>query len=176
MNTIAPDAHPDLLYIAITAWATIALVVATIFMIWWQIKETRRVASVQLAVQLADRFESPQMRSTRESLAKLLIAGNRPSPRDIEPLIDLFESVADLYARGWLDKAMVDRAFAVHIQYWWAALGGDVKAIQSNYHYVDDVYAAFEKLATRYEEGRIGKGIPPISPNDLLAFLRTEVQ
>ena len=176
MNTIASEAHLDLLYIAITAWATVALVVATIFMIWWQIKETRRVASVQLAVQLADRFESPQMRSTRESLAKLLIAGNRPSPRDIEPLIDLFESVADLSARGWLDKPMVDRAFSLHIQYWWVALGGDVKATQSKYHDVD-VYAAFETLATRYEqEGRIGKGIPPISPDDLLAFLRTEVQ
>ena len=164
----------DSLYVAITAWATVALVIATIFMIWWQITESKKVARLQLAVQLSDRFESPQMRATREALAQLLLSKSAISSRDFEPLIDLFESVADLDSRRWLDRPTIESAFSLPVQYWWEALSPAVNASRQSYHDTT-VYEGFEALAKKYGHAdRVAKQMPSISASDLEAFLKTE--
>ena len=65
------DAHPDLLYIQITACATVGMVLATMFMIYWQIRATRGVAKVQLTMDLMDRYDSAQTRTYRRALAEM---------------------------------------------------------------------------------------------------------
>ena len=168
------DAHPDLLYIQITAWATVALVVATIGMIVWQIVSTKSATKVQLSMQFMNQYDSMRMRANRQSLASLLQQGNMPSASAMEPILDILETVADLHRRKWLDAALIENAFSVPTRYWWRALEGHVTRMRGDYHDVT-IYELFEQLANQYSAAELAqRRVPAISEQDLRVFLTSE--
>jgi hypothetical protein len=171
---IASTKSPDLFYIQVTAWATVALVIATIFMIVWQIISAKKSAKVQLAIQFIDRYDSEQMRSNRRALALSLI--NHPvdtSSNTIEPVIDALESIADLLHRKWLDKGVIDNSFSVCARYWWIALEGYITKMRNDYHDTT-LYERFEGLAKLYEKENKKRHVPPLSNEQLAVFLESE--
>jgi len=116
------------------------------------------------------------MRAVRATLANALLKGEATSARTVEPLIDLFESVADLYSRKWLDRPIIDGAFSVHILHWWVALKSYVEAAQGQYRDAS-IYECFQRLALQYiQEDRTAKGMPPVSLEELNTFLRSECE
>ena len=168
------EAHPDLIYIEITAWATVALVVATIGMIVWQIHATKSAAKVQLSMQFMDQYDSMQMRANRQSLALLLLQGSVPGARAMEPILDILETIADLHYRKWLDASLIEISFSVPIRYWWCALDSHIAKMRSEYHDVT-IYEMFEKLAKQYDAAElVQRRVPAVSQQDLNFFLTTE--
>src|ERR1035437_1356587 len=125
------EIHPDLLYIQITAWATVCLVIATIGMIVWQIVSTKRATKVHLTMKLMDRYDSVEMRAIRQSLASLLLQDKVPSASAMEPIIDVLETIAELHHRKWLDAGLIQNAFSVPLQYWWCALKSHITKLRN---------------------------------------------
>ena len=166
--------HPDLIYIQITAWATVGLVIATIGMIVWQIKSTKSVAKVHLSMQFMDQYDSMQMRANRQSLASLLLQDRIPGARAMEPILDVLETVADFHQRKWLDASLVENAFSVPARYWWRALESHITKMRSEYQ-DDTIYEMFQQLANQYNAaGLAQRRAPTISEESLRVFLTSE--
>jgi hypothetical protein len=167
------EPNPDLLYIQITAWATVALVGATIFMIWWQITSSKAAASLQLSMQVIDRYDVTEFRDQRQALASALLSGQTPSARGMEPLLDMFETLAHLDHRKLLDRGIVDSAFSLPVMRWWRVLEPHVVTMREAYR-DSTVYDGFERLATRYEAEDRRHNRPKASADDLQIFLKSE--
>ena len=170
----AAEAHPDLLYIQITAWGTVALVIATIGMIVWQILSTKNATKVQLSLQLMEKYDSPQMRANRQVLAAVMMLQPNPTTSgQFEPIADALESVADLRRRSWLDAGLIENTFSVPVRYWWHALKGLISKMRDDYHDTT-IYERFEQLAVEYDRTEAERKVPPISQQDLNVFLKSE--
>jgi hypothetical protein len=164
----------DLLYVQITAWGTVALVLATIFMIVWQIRSAKQTAKVQLSMQFVDRYDGNQMRESRRLLAKsLLISPINTKASEIEPVIDTFESIADLLDRGWLDKGIMHNSFSLCTRYWWSVLEKHVGDMRNDYHDTS-IYERFEELAKLYTNEDTKRKVPPLTPVQIQSFLTSE--
>jgi len=168
------DAHQhDLVYIQMTAWATVALVAATIFMIVWQIQSAKRVAKAQLTIDLMDRYDPQQVRVYRQTLASALLAGT-PLPASVmEPVIDQLETIAALYESKWLDYDLVDNAFASQLRFWWAALEHHIRAMRVGFSN-DSYYECFERLAMSYDAKEPVNARAQNNRERVALFLRTE--
>jgi hypothetical protein len=167
------EAHSEAFYVALTAWGTIALVFATIFMIAWQIRSAKSTSRVQWSMTLMDRYESREGRAMRKRLAELLIQGVDIPPSAIEQVIDMLEAVADLLNRGWLDKVTIENAFSIAIRYWWHALEMRIAKMRSDYHDTT-FYDQFEQLAKAYDAVERRRGMPPLTDDEVLIFLKSE--
>jgi hypothetical protein len=168
------EINPGVLYIQITAWATVALVIATIGMVVWQIVSMRKATKVRLSMQFMDQYQSAQMRANRQSLASLLSAKKTPSARAMEPILDVLEAIANLHQRKWLDTGLIENAFSIPIRYWWRALESHITTMRSDYH-DGKIYREFQELARQYSEAELTKRqVPAISDDDLRVFLTTE--
>jgi hypothetical protein len=168
------EANPDILYTQITAWATVAAVAATVFMVIFQIVSSKKSTMVQLSLQLTEKYDDRQMRDHRKKLAEVLLVGNaRPTPTQMEAVIDHLETISDLTHRGWLDKGIVHNSFSTSIRHWWAALEGDINQMRQAYHDAT-LYDEFEKLAQTYNEEHKKRMSPPIGPQAIKTFLESE--
>lgn len=168
------EPNPDILYTQITAWATVATVAATVFMVIFQIVSSKKSTMVQLSLQLTEKYDDRQMRDHRKNLAAVLLAGNtRPTPTQMEAVIDHLETVSDLTHRGWLDKGMVHNSFSTSIRHWWAALESDITLMRQAYHDAT-LYDEFEKLAQTYNKEHKKRMSPPIGTQAIKTFLESE--
>ncbi len=168
------EVHPDLPYIQITAWATVALVIGTIFMIWWQIRAAKEAAKVQMSLQLMDQYDGPPMRAHRQRLASILLQGSVPAPSAMEPVLDVLETIADLHRRKWLEPELIENGFSVPIRYWWLSLKQYIVKMRQDYH-DSSIYEDFERLAESYndKETKPRKAMP-LSEQDIRVFLSSE--
>jgi Domain of unknown function (DUF4760) len=168
------EQNPDILYTQITALATVATVVATVFMVFFQIKFSKKSTMVQLSLQLTEKYDDRQMRDHRKKLADVLLSGStRPTPTQMEAVIDHLETVPNLTHRGWLDKEIVHNSFSVSIRHWWAALEKDINNMRQEYHDAS-MYDEFEKLAQTYNNENKKRLSPPIGQQALKIFLESE--
>jgi hypothetical protein len=166
--------NPELVYVQITAWAAIAAVVVTIVMVCFQILTSKQSTKVQLSLQLTERYDDKQMRENRKALAKALIVNTtRPTPTQIEAVIDHLETVADLTHRGWLDRGIVHNSFSVSVRHWWEALKVDINAMRESYH-DNTLYEELEKLANTYNQEHLARKAPPIGAPAIRVFLNSE--
>lgn len=168
------EINSDIFYTQITAWATVATVVATIFMVIFQITSSKKSTMVQLSWQMTEKYDDHQMRDHRKKLAEVLLDGSlRPTSKQMEAVIDHLETISDLTHRGWLDKGMVYNSFSISIRHWWASLENDVNQMRQDYHDAT-LYDEFEKLAKTYNKEHQKRMSPPIGPQAIKIFLESE--
>jgi hypothetical protein len=168
------ESHPDLLYIQMTAWATVALVFATIGMIIWQIKAQKSSNKIELSTRLIEQYDS--MRDNRKALTLVLNQGTSPGAIVMETVADHLDTIAVLHKRKLVDDDLIENVFSVPIRYWWSALEDDITKMRNNF--VDNlIYEDFQVLASKYNAMELArKNDPAISPKALRQFLMSELQ
>lgn len=169
------EMHPDLIYIEITAWATVALVIATIVMIVSQINAAKRENKIGLTMRLMDQYDSIQIRQNRKALATNYLRNDIKGFTAIETLLDVLETVAMLQRRKLVDDDLIENAFSVPIRYWWFVLEKDVAKMRSEFHDAT-IFEDCEHLAKKYDKSeREHRRVPAISDQDRRIFLESEV-
>ncbi len=106
-------------YNAIAAWsAVIASLVAMIALLLEQ-RAYRFSLSIDLILKMDERFDSSQMRRTRQAAAKALLNQRYDKAEDV---LDFFETLGMLAKRKALNDEMVWATFFYWLNnYWWAA-------------------------------------------------------
>ena len=168
--------HDDHFYVAMTALATVVIAVATIWAIDSQVATARSVASVQIYLQLTDKFDSQEMLAKRDRLAMLLINNGAVVTADAEGVLDFFETIGHLARRSGLDIDLVDNGFSIYLRYYWMALTDFIK--QQRRVFADPtIYEDAEWLNKTLTKRERTKGrSESIPPAKLEEFLRGETK
>jgi hypothetical protein len=95
------------LWTAAGAWV---LALGTLFLMYWQTRESRRLNSANTVMVLREKFDSPHMRAARRHLSERLLAGNLDDITNLE-VLTFFELVGAQTFRKILDEEMVWEAF-----------------------------------------------------------------
>lgn len=145
----------------IIAAGTCAAVLAAFLTVWWQIRTSRRLTSLQLFLQLIAQYESTFMHRKRASLAHTLLSDPKTLKLD-DTVLMFFETLGHLNRRGFIDLDLVWNSFGVDVCYYWPALRHYVTHIRKGQ---DDItiFWEFEKMKKRLSIHKPWKGPSPNS-------------
>jgi hypothetical protein len=103
-----------------TALGTWALVIGTLFLMYWQTRQTQELASANSILMLRERFDSAHMRRARRHLATRLLNGQHEDITSVE-VATFFELVGALTHRRVLKLDLVWEAFGTWVAnyYYW---------------------------------------------------------
>jgi hypothetical protein len=134
-------------YMLVTALGTWAVVACALFAVWWQVRSSKQLASLQLFLQLHAQYESPYMQEKRARLAQKLL--DNPQMLEVDDTILLFfETSGKLERAKYIDNDLVQNTFGYDVCGYWHAL----------YHYAfhlrhelsdDTIFCEFEDLSKR---------------------------
>jgi hypothetical protein len=166
----------------IALWSLVgtwALVVGTIYVMYWQTQISRHLNSANAVMNLRERFDSERMRAVRRHLADRLV---RQAHQDIASMevVTFFELVGTLTHRRVLDDELVWEAFGNWVTGYYRALRHPVDLIGQLRTNLKDplVFHEFEWLNDRTLEidRRQGGTMPAGSDpdEDALRMLRRE--
>lgn len=110
---------------AIAAWA---LVVGTLFLMYWQTRQTQQLNAANSILVLRERFDSPRMRRQRRQLATHLLGDRKEDLTSVE-VATFFELIGALTRRKVLDVDLVWEAFGTWITSYYFALRNPVDLI-----------------------------------------------
>lgn len=132
---------------AIAAWA---LVVGTLFLMYWQTRQTQQLNAANSILVLRERFDSPRMRQQRRLLATHLLGERREDLTSVE-VATFFELIGALTRRKVLDVDLVWEAFGTWITNYYFALRHPVDLIGKTRTDLGDplVFHEFEWLYER---------------------------
>jgi hypothetical protein len=82
-------------YTAIIAWGTWAAVACALFAVWWQIRASKQLTSLQLFLQLHAQYESTLMQEKRSQLAQNLLNNKQLLEVD-DTILLFFETLGEL--------------------------------------------------------------------------------
>jgi hypothetical protein len=158
---------------------TWALVVGTLYLMYWQTRISRHLNSANAVMSLRERFDSDRMRAVRRHLADRLL---RQAHQDITSMevVNFFELIGTLTHRGVLDDDLVWEAFGTWVASYYQALRHPVDLIGQLRTNLGDplVFHEFEWLNNRVLEiDRHRTGPASARPNpdeDALHILRRE--
>jgi len=166
-----------LLYSAIAAWGTWATVLCALVVVWSQNRSSKRIACLQLFVQLSAQYDSSDMRGIRRRLAdKLLSDLKSVEVEDSLPLY--FENLAILSRRRLLDRDLMWNTFVFDVPRYWHVLKHYVEFCRKKFAN-PAIYEEFQLLATQLSSqtrSPLGTELPPLdlSEDDIREFLRYE--
>jgi hypothetical protein len=150
-----------------------------------QLEAARRVAQLQLFVQLTERWNSNPMRALRRDFAARLIHSRDPSGLNVDPLADetvmgFFELLGYLTHKDYLIRDLVWNYFSVELGGYWSAVKPHVvkaRNDQADRQLYEELEWLFG-LMIRLEPKRPGDGEreEPWSDEDIEAFLEGEVR
>ncbi|MCI4351488.1 MAG: hypothetical protein L3K15_08260 [Thermoplasmata archaeon] len=106
------------LWTAVGAWV---LALGTLFLMYWQTRENRRLNSASTVMDLREKFDSPRMRTARRHLSERLLEGKVDDITNLE-VVTFFELVGAQTFRKILDQEMVWEAFGNWITSYYFAL------------------------------------------------------
>lgn len=99
---------------------TYALVIGTIWLMYWQNRQAQKLNAANSIMTLRERFDAPHMRRGRRQLSAQLVAKTNEDITSVE-VATFFELVGALTRRGVLDVDLVWEAFGTWItSYYWA--------------------------------------------------------
>jgi hypothetical protein len=107
---------------------TWALVVGTLYLMYWQTRVSRHLNSANAVMTLRERFDSEHMRAVRRQLADRLIRRAHEDITSVE-VVTFFELVGTLTRRGVLDEELVWEAFGSWVTSYYRALRHPVDLI-----------------------------------------------
>jgi hypothetical protein len=106
--------------VTLTALGTWALVVGTLFLMYWQTRQNRDLNSATSVMLLRERFDAPHLRRARKHLATRLLHHQHDDITNLE-VGNFFELVGALTHRRVLDEDLIWEAFGGWIgAYYWA--------------------------------------------------------
>ncbi len=149
---------------------------ATLYFGREQLKNTKRVLSVQLAMEFDKQFNSDQMRASRKKLAMAIMNGEEPSSEDV---FGFFETIGYYSKMGAIDMETVWNDFSDTILHYWPASREFVKKVREKdndlYWYVN-----FEWLYNRVLQitaKRLRRNVAEVEPSNdkIMIFLKNEV-
>jgi len=147
---------------------TWALVVGTLFLMYWQTRQTQHLNSANAVMALRERFDGGRMRAARRHLADRLLRGAHEDIASME-VITFFELVGTLTHRRVLDDDLVWEAFGTWVSAYYWALRNPVDLIGQLRSNLEDplVFHEFEWLRGRIEEIDREEGEEPSGERDL---------
>ena len=166
-----------LFYTAIATAGTWAAVLCAFLIVWLQTRAAKRLASLQLFIQLAAQYDSDSMQRIRARLAAKLLSD--ASSVDLEDsLMVFYENLAILTRRRLLDLDLVSNTFSFDVRCYWIALRHCVA--QSRTEFSDPtLFEEFEQLndyflRSKYSPMGTRLGQVAITPETAQHFLRYE--
>ena len=103
-----------------TAAGTWALVIGTLFLMYWQTRQNQQLNSANAVMTLRERFDSPRVRVARRHLSDRLIRGAHEDIANLE-VANFFELIGAQTYRKVLDTEMIWDAFGGWVtSYYWA--------------------------------------------------------
>jgi hypothetical protein len=106
------------LWTAVGAWV---LAIGTLFLMYWQTRESRRLNSANTVMGLREKFDSPRMRAARRHLSERLLAGKVEDITNLD-VLNFFELVGAQTYRKILDEEMVWEAFGNWVTSYYTAV------------------------------------------------------
>ncbi|MCI4320465.1 MAG: DUF4760 domain-containing protein [Thermoplasmata archaeon] len=106
------------LWTAVGAWV---LAIGTLFLMYWQTRESRRLNSANTVMGLREKFDSARMRVARRHLSERLLAGKVEDVTNLD-VLNFFELVGAQTFRKILDEEMVWEAFGNWVTSYYAAV------------------------------------------------------
>lgn len=108
-------------YAALTAWAACAAVAAAFVAVWRQNRAAKKLAGLQLFLQIAAQWDSADMQRKRAQLARTLLVD--PKALELDDTVLVFvETLAHMTRRGLVDRELVWTTFEVDVSSYWAAV------------------------------------------------------
>jgi hypothetical protein len=154
--------------IDLTAVATLALVAATLWLVWETKTASKRAIGVQTWLTLLQRFDSAEMKQARKRLAAQLGAYDRTKhDRVAETVLDFFEDVGTAHRLGYLERKLADSSFSYHAAFWWEAAKAYVDEERRRKGGDESLYEEFEAFAQKMRR-------EPVTADTLRAFLSDE--
>ena len=156
--------------------ATILLAVATI----WLALETHRMAvetqegarrqiGVQTWLEMERRFDAPEMKRARATLAAQFEYYDADKFDDSkQDVLDLFDDIGALYSDGLIDKKLTESAFSYYVNNWWEISKNRITDDRKTDHDPSE-YDHFEELAAKLHHHD-----PNITDKDKKDFLASE--
>lgn len=165
---------------AIAALASCAAVLAALGVVHVQNKSAMRLTCLQIYMQIANKYRSPDMRKVRARLASRILEDwnydGKLSDLD-ETLLAFFEDLGVLVRMKYLDFSLVWNTFGYDVPIYWYKLERHVKQDRNEN---DDLtlYDEFENLSKRLmavrESPNGNKTCKDITEEAALDFLRSE--
>lgn len=174
----------DVDWYSIAIWSLVgtwALVVGTLFLMYWQTRQAQHLNSANAVMALRERFDGGRMRAARRHLSDRLLRQAHEDIASVE-VVTFFELVGTLTHRGVLDNDLVWEAFGTWVSAYYWGLRNPVDLIGQLRTNLEDplVFHEFEWLYHRIEElDRAALGPTPSARNlaeDANRILRREVQ
>jgi hypothetical protein len=136
----------------VTAIGTWALVVGTLYLMWWQTRQGQRLNSGNAVITLRERFDGDRMRKARRHLAEHLMNRQYEDIASME-VVTFFELLGALTHEGLLEERLVWEAFGTWINAYYKGLSTPVDLIRKVREDLKDplVFHEFEWLERRVE-------------------------
>lgn len=135
---------------AVTAWATVALAVVTVWAVTFQTSTADRVAQVQMLGAFAARYEAEPLARSRSILSRMRLANQGISIGSADRVLDFFESLAFFVRREYLQYEVAENEYSLAVRVYWSLLQEYVK--QMRVEYADPTfYEHLEWLSNRFQ-------------------------
>jgi hypothetical protein len=152
--------------ITLTAIGTWALVIGTLFLMWYQTSQARAINSATSVMALRERFDSTQLRRARKYVAERLLHDKHDDITTME-VAAFFELLGTLTRRKVLDHELVWEAFGSWISAYYWALRSPVDLIGLGRERMKDplLWHEFEWLDKRIQQMDVHKaGVATATP------------
>lgn len=118
---------------AVTAWATVALAVVTVWAVGYQTSTADRVAQVQMLHAFAARYEAPPLARSRAIVSRMRLANQGISSGNADRILDFFENVAFFVRREHLQYEVIENEYSLAVRVYWSALNAYVEQMRIDY-------------------------------------------
>lgn len=140
-----------------------------------QLKNAKRLLSVQLAVEFDKQFDSERIRKSRERIAADILAGKEPSDENV---LGFFETIGYYSKMGAIDMETVWNDFSYPVLHYWPALRGYVKKIRekdNDKYWYENFEWLYYQLVKKNAE-RLTRAIAHVEPDQeaIKTFLEEE--
>lgn len=157
---------------AVAASASALVAVAALYV---QERRARILLQIELIFKFNDRFNEEGFRCIRRSAASAVLK-NAGDCRDVDEVLDFFETMGLMLRRRALDPEMVWSEFFYWIDGWWCAAQSDIQEVRADDDTIWEHFRHLRQEMTGVEKKRTGANDSDLvqSHEDMLAFLEDE--
>jgi len=117
----------------ITAWATVALAVVTVWAVIYQTATADRVAQVQMLLAFTERYDSGALLEARRQLCSQFLKNEALNDGSADRVLDYFEQVAYFVRREHLRYEVVENEYSLALRVYWLRLKAYVAQMRIDY-------------------------------------------
>ena len=178
------NVHPSLLVVGVhdlasatflaatAAWLAAIVAIATLII---EDRRARTLLRIDLLFRFEDQFNSERFRKVRSAAASA-VSRNAKDYRDVDEVIDFFETMGLMAHNGALDLEMVWNNFYVYIDGWWCSIAGYVREAQDDDEFTWEYFVELWQRLTEIEKKKTGNQAAALtwSYDEIKGFLDDE--